>query len=57
VNGYERLCAVFWVCAAAVSLATVAAVWLHVRDQEQTNRACIASGGQVILDNCVRGGK
>jgi hypothetical protein len=29
----------------------------HARDQEQTNRTCITSGGQVILDNCVRSSK
>jgi hypothetical protein len=32
-------------------------VSLHARDAEQTNRVCIAAGGQVILDNCVRGVK
>jgi len=29
----------------------------HGKDQEQTNRACIQAGGQVVLDNCVRPAK
>lgn len=54
MSGEERVWSLVGVAVCAMVVAVAWFILLGHRETQGRNRACIASGGDVVLDNCIR---